>query len=107
LDKYSMDSFVRVIDSALSKSQLTRKDIDYLALLHMKRSAYEYVAKTVGVDPYKQTTYLEDIGHNGQNDGILSIDLGVKNGKIKAGDNVVIAAAGIGWAWNAGVIKWG
>jgi len=107
LDKYSMNSFVRVIDNALKQSGYSRKDIDYLALLHMKRSAFEYVAKTIGVDPYTQSTYFEDIGHNGQNDGIISIEYGIKDGKIKDGDLVVIVSAGIGWAWNAGVIKWG
>ena len=107
LDKYSMNSFVRVIDNALKQSGYSRKDIGYLALLHMKRSAFEYVAKTIGVDPYKQSTYFEDIGHNGQNDGIISIEYGIRDGKIKEGDIVVIASAGIGWAWNAGVIKWG
>jgi 3-oxoacyl-[acyl-carrier-protein] synthase-3 len=107
LDKYSMDSFVRVIKDALKKSGYTTEDIDYLALLHMKRSAFEYVAKAVGVDPYKQATYFEDIGHNGQNDGILSLESGLNSGKIKKGDVVVLTAAGIGWAWNAGVIKWG
>jgi 3-oxoacyl-[acyl-carrier-protein] synthase-3 len=107
LDKYSMDSFVRVIKDALKKSGYTTEDIDYLALLHMKRSAFEYVAKAVGIDPYKQATYFEDIGHNGQNDGILSLEYGLNSGKIKNGDVVVLTAAGIGWAWNAGVIKWG
>jgi 3-oxoacyl-[acyl-carrier-protein] synthase-3 len=107
LDAYSMDSFVKVIDDALEQSGYSRKDIDYLALLHMKRSAFEYVAKAVGVDPNKQATYLEEIGHNGQNDGIISLEYGLKSGKIHNGDIVVLAAAGIGWAWNAGVIKWG
>jgi 3-oxoacyl-[acyl-carrier-protein] synthase-3 len=107
LDAYSMNSFIRVIDDALEKSGYSREDIDYLALLHMKRSAFEYVAKAVGVDPYTQTTYFQDIGHNGQNDGILSLEYGLKSGKIKDGNIVVLAAAGIGWAWNAGVIRWG
>ncbi len=107
LDKYSMSSFVKVIDNALKQSGYSRKDIGYLALLHMKRSAFEYVAKTIGVDPYTQSTYFEDIGHNGQNDGIISIEYGIRDGKIKEGDVVVIVSAGIGWAWNAGVIKWG
>ena len=107
LDKYSMDSFIKVIDDALELSGYSREDINYLALLHMKKSAFEYVTKTIGVDPYSQSTYFEDIGHNGQNDGIISIDYGIRDGKIKNGDIVVMVSAGIGWAWNAGVIKWG
>lgn len=107
LDKYSMDSFVKVIDNVLTQSGYLREDIGYLALLHMKRSAFEYVAKTVGVDPYSQSTYFADIGHNGQNDSIISIEYGIRDGKIKNGDIVVMVSAGIGWAWNAGVIRWG
>ncbi len=107
LDKYSMDSFVKVIDNALTQSGYVREDIDYLALLHMKRSAFEYVATTIGVDPYSQSTYFEEIGHNGQNDSIISIEYGIRDGKIKNGDIVVMVSAGIGWAWNAGVIRWG
>jgi 3-oxoacyl-[acyl-carrier-protein] synthase-3 len=107
LDNFSMASFVKVIDNALKKSGYKREDVGYLALLHMKRSAFEYVANAIGVDPYKQATYFEDIGHNGQNDGIISLEYGIKSGKINDGDIVVLTAAGIGWAWNAGVIKWG
>ncbi|MFW9880181.1 MAG: 3-oxoacyl-ACP synthase [Candidatus Thorarchaeota archaeon] len=107
LDKHSMNSFVKVIDDALDQSGYSREEIGYLALLHMKRSAFEYVAKTIGIDPYTQSTYLEEIGHNGQNDGIISIEYGIREGKIKAGDIVVVVSAGIGWAWNAGVIRWG
>ncbi len=107
LDKFSMDSFVRVIDDALEQSDLSRDDIDFLALLHMKKSAFDHVANAIGVNPDTQSVYLDDIGHNGQNDMVISIDRGVKQGIIKGGNIVVFAAAGIGWAWNAGVIRWG
>jgi len=107
LDKFSMEAFIKVIDDALLQSKLKRENIDFFALLHMKRSAFEYVAKAIGMDPYKQSIYLDDIGHNGQNDMVISIERGVKEGKITSGNIVVFAAAGIGWAWNAGVIRWG
>jgi 3-oxoacyl-[acyl-carrier-protein] synthase-3 len=107
LDKFSMETFVKVVDDALLQSDLSRDDIDFFALLHMKRSAFEYVAKAIGVDPYKQSIYLDDIGHNGQNDIIISIERGVNEGKIFPDNIVAFAAAGIGWAWNAGVIRWG
>jgi 3-oxoacyl-[acyl-carrier-protein] synthase-3 len=37
----------------------------------------------------------------------VSIEEGLKSGKIKDGDVVVLAAAGIGWSWNAMTVKWG
>jgi 3-oxoacyl-[acyl-carrier-protein] synthase-3 len=65
------------------------------------------LANAIGVNPDTQSVYLDDIGHNGQNDMVISFDRGVKQGIIKGGNIVVFAAAGIGWAWNAGVIRWG
>jgi 3-oxoacyl-[acyl-carrier-protein] synthase-3 len=107
LDALSMQNFLKVIDESLERSGYTRKDIDYLGLIRMKRSAFEFVANELGVDPYEQSTYFEEWGHMGQNDAIVSIEEGLKHGKIKDGDLVVLTAAGIGWSWNAMTIKWG
>jgi len=107
LDNLSMKNFVTVVDQSLEKSGYTRSDIDYLGLIRMKRSAFEYVANELGVHPYDQSTYFEEWGHMGQNDSIVSLEEGLKSGKIKDGDLVVLTAAGIGWSWNAMTIKWG
>ncbi len=107
LDKLSMSNFLKVVDESLEKSGYSRKDIDYLGLIRMKRSAFEYVANECGIDPYKQSTYFDEWGHMGQNDSIVSLEEGLKSGKIKDGDVVVLTAAGIGWSWNAMTIDWG
>ncbi|NHJ14461.1 MAG: 3-oxoacyl-ACP synthase [Candidatus Thorarchaeota archaeon] len=107
LDRLSMLNFLRVVDESLEKSGYSRSDIDYLGLIKMKRSAFEYVAKELGLDPYMQSTYFEEWGHMGQNDAVVSLEEGLKSGKINDGDIVVLTAAGIGWAWNALTIKWG
>ncbi|MFX1318001.1 MAG: 3-oxoacyl-ACP synthase [Promethearchaeota archaeon] len=106
LDKLSMHNFLRVVKEATEQSGYSIADIDYLALLHMKRSAFTYVLQELGLT-MAQTTYFEEWGHMGQNDAIISIEEGLKTGKIKAGDLVVLAAAGIGYTWSATSIKWG
>jgi 3-oxoacyl-[acyl-carrier-protein] synthase-3 len=110
LDKLSMQNFLKVIDDSLQKSGHSRQDIDYLGLLHMKPSAFHFVSEQLGVDVKKQTTYYDEfirLGHMGQNDGIMSLEFGQRHGKLKAGHLVVLAAAGIGYAWNATTIRWG
>ncbi|MHA1663969.1 MAG: 3-oxoacyl-[acyl-carrier-protein] synthase III C-terminal domain-containing protein [Candidatus Thorarchaeota archaeon] len=107
LDKLSMKNFIAVVDESLEKSGYTREDIDYLGLISMKRCAFVFVATEVGVDPYEQSTYFAEWGHMGQNDSIVSLEEGLKSGKIKDGHLVVLTAAGIGWSWNAMTIKWG
>ncbi len=110
LDRLSMENFLRVVKESLERSGYGGDDIDYLGLLHMKESAYRYVSERLGVDIEQQTTYYEEfvnLGHMGQNDGIMSIEFGLRHGKIGPGDVIVLAAAGIGYAWGATTIRWG
>lgn len=106
LEQKSMDNFLNVIKKSVQKSGYHVGDIDYLGILHMKRSAHEYVLKELGLEE-SQSIYLEDYGHIGQIDQILSIELAVEQGKIKEGDVVVLVSAGIGYAWGATTIRWG
>lgn len=106
LSEVTLKNFYFVIDNALQKSNLTRNDISYLAILHFKRSAHLEVLKELGLRE-DQTTYLEKYGHMGQNDQVFSIKEGLLTGKIKDGDIVVLVGAGVGWTWNAAVVRWG
>lgn len=106
LEEVSMQNFLGAIDLALERSSLSRKDIDYLALLHMKRSAHQFILQSLGLRE-NQSVYLEDYGHIGQHDQILSLELGLERGLIYKGSTVVMVSAGVGYAWNAQVINWG
>jgi 3-oxoacyl-[acyl-carrier-protein] synthase III len=106
LEQKSMANFLKVIRSSLKKSGYSQEDISYVGLLHMKRSAHEYVLSELGLSS-NQSIYLEDYGHIGQIDQILSLELAEQEGKIKEGDVVVLVSAGIGYAWGATTIRWG
>ncbi len=106
LNIVSIPNWFKCIDESLRKSNLTRKDIDYLAILHMKRSGHEFMLSELGLTQ-NQTTYLEDYGHIGQIDQILSLHLALKSGQVKDGSVVCMLAAGIGYVWAANIIKWG
>lgn len=106
LEQKSMDNFLKVIERAVEKSGYATSDIDYLAILHMKRSAHEHVLKRLGLSE-RQSFYLEEYGHIGQIDQILSLELGLHTGRIQPGDLVVLVSAGIGYAWDASAIRWG
>jgi 3-oxoacyl-[acyl-carrier-protein] synthase-3 len=107
LNEVSMPNWFKCIDEALRKSGgLRRKDIDYLAVLHFKKSMHDWMLTELGLRE-DQSVYLSDYGHMGQIDQILSIDLGLKSGRISKGSNVLMVAAGIGYVWAAGVVRWG
>ncbi|QIZ10292.1 3-oxoacyl-ACP synthase [Priestia megaterium] len=106
LEQKSMNNFLKVIRESLRKSGFSEKEISYLGILHMKKSAHEYVLNELGLSK-EQSIYLEDYGHIGQIDQILSLELALSDGKVKEGDVVVLVSAGIGYAWGATTIKWG
>ncbi len=107
LNEVSVPNWYRCIDESLRKSgNLSRNDIGYLAILHFKRSQHVAMMQELGLRP-EQTTYLEDYGHIGQIDQILSLALGLEQGKIKDGTLVTMIAAGIGYVWASTCIRWG
>jgi 3-oxoacyl-[acyl-carrier-protein] synthase-3 len=106
LGEVTMPNFYAVIREALAKSGYSQGDIGYLAILHFKKSAHLAVLQELGLEEF-QSTYLDDYGHIGQNDQLLSISLGLEAGKIKDGAAIVLVGAGLGFVWASTVVRWG
>lgn len=106
LNAVSMPNWEKCIDESLRKSNLTRKDINFLNILHIKRSGHLAMLNSLGLTE-EQTIYLEDYGHIGQIDQILVLHLAEKSGQIKEGTIISTIAAGIGYVWAANIIRWG
>jgi len=106
LNEVSLDNWFYCIKRAFEKSGIDQGELNYLATLHFKRSMYEFMLEQLGLTK-KQSIYLEDYGHIGQIDQILSLHLALNEGKIKDGTIISMIAAGIGYAWGANVIRWG
>ncbi|MFO7730092.1 MAG: 3-oxoacyl-ACP synthase [Spirochaetia bacterium] len=107
LGERTMPNFYHVIRESLKRSGgLTDEQIDYLAILHFKRSAHDAVLAELNLKA-SQTTYLDEYGHLGQNDQVHSIELGIEQGKIKDGDKIVMVGAGLGFVWASTVVHWG
>ncbi|MFJ8516775.1 3-oxoacyl-ACP synthase [Lysinibacillus xylanilyticus] len=106
LEQKSLSNFLKVIRTSLAKSGLTEGEISYLAMLHMKKSAHDYILNELGLKQ-EQSIYLQDYGHIGQIDQILSLQLALEEGRIHDGDIVTLVSAGIGYVWGAITIRWG
>jgi 3-oxoacyl-[acyl-carrier-protein] synthase-3 len=106
LERLSLANWLDCIDKALAKEGYTRADVDYLATLLVKRSAHDYLMEAIGLQP-EQTRYLAEFGHHGQNDQILSLELAMEEGRLKEGDLILMISAGIGYAWDVLLMRWG
>ena len=109
LNEVSMPNWIKCIDESLRKSNVTKEEFSrdgFLAILHIKRSGHEYMLDQLGLTE-DQTIYLEDYGHIGQIDQILSLHLALQTGQVKDGSIICMLAAGIGYVWAANIIRWG
>jgi 3-oxoacyl-[acyl-carrier-protein] synthase-3 len=102
----SLDNFTRVIREALEMGGARLADLRFLGITHMKRSFYLQILESVGLTP-DQSVYLQDHGHVQSVDQVLALQLGLAQGKIKPGDQIVLAGAGTGYTWSAVSIRWG
>ena len=106
LEQKSLDNFVEVVREAVAKSGANLDDIAYLAMLHVKPSAHDYLLAQLGLEA-SRSIYLRDYGHLGQVDQFLSLELARQEGRLREGDLVVLVAAGVGYVWNALCLRWG
>ena len=106
LGAVSLPNFVQVIDAALERSGYSRADIDFLALTHMKRSFHDGLLAELGLSQ-EQAIFLDNYGHIQSVDQALALELALQQGRLKAGDIVVLAGAGTGYTWAASVVRWG
>lgn len=106
LGETSLQNFARVIRETVEQSGAALSDVKFLGITHMKRSFYLEILEAVGLTP-EQSVYLEDYGHIQSVDQVLLLQLGLQQGKIKPGDLIVLAGAGVGYTWSAVAIRWG
>jgi 3-oxoacyl-[acyl-carrier-protein] synthase-3 len=106
LGETSMQNFVKVMRDAVENSGYKLEDVKFLGITHMKRSFYEQILAAIGLTP-EQSVYLEDYGHVQSVDQVLALELGLQQGKIQAGDVILLAGAGTGYTWSAICLKWG
>lgn len=106
LNEVSMNNWMHCIHKAFEKSNVDMDKIGYLASLHFKRSMFNSMLDNLGLSQ-EQSIYLENYGHMGQIDQILSLHLALQQNKIQKGTIISMIAAGIGYAWGANVIRWG
>jgi len=106
LGDVSLPNFVRVMREAVEQGGATLDDVAFLGITHMKRSFYLQILDAIGLTP-EQSVYLEDYGHVQSVDQVLTIELGLAQGKIKPGDLLLLAGAGTGYTWSAVAVRWG
>lgn len=106
LDPISLPNFCKVIARAAEKSGYGKTEINFLAPIFLKKSILDLILGEFGMTD-EQSFILKHFGHVQSADAYISVYEGLKLGKIKEGDLVVMLGAGTGYSWAATAVRWG
>ncbi len=99
-------NFTQVVREAVERSGRKPQDIAFLAINHMKPSMHRRILEMLELRE-DQSLYLSEYGHIGAPDQVLALELASAQGRLRDGDLVVAASAGLGFTWGATALRWG
>lgn len=97
------DASVRV----LQKAGLGLEDVDLLVPHQANVRIIDATARRLGLEPAKVFINIGSYGNTSAATIPVALTEALEQGRIKPGDNIVLAAFGAGLSWGAAVIRWG
>jgi 3-oxoacyl-[acyl-carrier-protein] synthase-3 len=90
----------------MERSGLSRRDVDLVCPLQMRRSTFEAVLERFGLEE-SWAIELEDTSQMSGVGLLLGLDRAAREGRVGEGDLVVLLSAGSGYTGAATVVRWG
>lgn len=104
--KQAITHLPTTIKRACQKAGIEARSADFFIFHQANLKLIEYLVRKLGRDMESTYTNVERIGNSGAASVPIALSEAVQYGKMKAGDNVVIAAVGAGFNFGASVWRW-
>ncbi|WP_061932965.1 beta-ketoacyl-ACP synthase III [Aureimonas sp. AU22] len=104
--KHAVGMITDVVEESLEALSLTPGDIDWFVPHQANRRIIEASAKKLGIAIEKVVITVDQHGNTSAASIPLAIDHAVRDGRIRAGDLVLLEAMGGGFTWGAVVVRW-
>ncbi len=104
--KHAVTKLAETVREALAANDLTAADVDWFVPHQANKRIIDSTAKKLGLDPGKIILTIEEHANTSAASIPLALDAGVKDGRIKEGDLVVLEAMGGGLSWGSAVVRW-
>jgi 3-oxoacyl-[acyl-carrier-protein] synthase III len=104
--KFAVKAFEDVAWEALNANNVKPSDIDWFVCHQANRRIIMHAAKKLALPDDKVVLTVDRHGNTSAASVPLALDTSVREGKIKSGDTVLLAALGGGFAWGAALLTW-
>jgi 3-oxoacyl-[acyl-carrier-protein] synthase III len=104
--KFAVKVLSEVVEEVLADNKMQGSDIDWLVPHQANIRIMEATAKKLGLGMDKVVVTVAQHGNTSAASIPLALDTAVRDGRIKAGQNVLLEAVGGGFTWGAVLIRW-
>lgn len=104
--KMAVNTLGRIVDETLAANNLQKSDIDWLVPHQANIRIINATGKKLGLDPDHVVVTVDQQGNTSAASVPLALDTAVRDGRIKAGEMVMLEAFGGGFTWGAALLKW-
>jgi len=104
--KFAVKVLSDVVEEILEEQKLSGADINWLVPHQANIRIIEATAKKLGLGMGNVVVTVANHGNTSAASIPLALDVAVRDGRIKAGQNILIEAVGGGFTWGAVLIKW-
>ena len=104
--KFAVKVLSEVVEEVLEENHLQGTDISWLVPHQANIRIMEATAKKLGLS---MDNVVVTVAHHGNTSAAsipLALDTAVRDGRIKAGQNILLEAVGGGFTWGAVLVKW-
>jgi len=104
--KHAVVNLAQVVDEALTANGLTHADIDWFVPHQANRRIIDATAKKLNLPPERVVMTVDHHANTSAASIPLALSEAVDDGRIKAGDLVLLEAMGGGFTWGAALVRW-
>ena len=104
--KMAVRSIEEVCREVLEAAELTPKDVDWFVPHQANRRIIDAVGHRLGIEDERCYVNIDRYGNTSAASIPIALDEAVREGRVKRGDVVLMAAFGAGLTWAASVVRW-
>lgn len=104
--RVAVNTLERIVDETLQASGLQQTDIDWLVPHQANTRIIAATARKLSMDMGQVILTLETQGNTSSASVLLAFNQGIRDGRIKRGDTVLMEAFGAGFTWGSVLLKY-
>jgi 3-oxoacyl-[acyl-carrier-protein] synthase III len=105
--RYAVRLMVEVTREVLDDAGLAIDDVDLFVYHQANGRIIDTVGKRLGLDPAKVVDVVGEFANTSAASLPIALAWAAAQGRLRAGDRVLLAAFGAGMVWGGGVVRWG